>query len=318
MGNSESEIVKSCSPTSHFQFPIPSHRSLAQCAGPDPAPRRASFALPPGAADCHAHVFGAREKYGYAPDRLYNPPPVFLGDYLAMLDAVGFARAVIVQSGVHGTDNRVLVDALAQSGGRLRGVALIDETFTDAALEKLAQAGVRGFRANLVAKLGVQFDGAKRLAARVAPLGWHVQLLLDVENFPDLARTLADFPVEVVIDHMGRPDPRRGVDAPGFQALIRFLQSGRGWSKLSAPYRTSLQEFPYSDITPFARALVAAAPERLVWGSDWPHVMLDAAMPNDGALADQLAVWVPDAAARNKILVDNPQRLYGFGETGNG
>ncbi len=231
-----------------------------------------------------------------------------------MLDAVGFARAVIVQSGVHGTDNRVLVDAIAQSGGRLKGVALIDESFSDSALERLAKAGVRGFRANLVAKLGVQFDGAKRLAHRVARLGWHVQLLLDVENFPDLDRVLADFPVEVVVDHMGRPDPQHGVDAPGFQALVRFLQSGRGWSKLSAPYRTSRQEFPYPDIAPFARTLVAAAPDRLVWGSDWPHVMLDAAMPNDGALADELAAWVPDAETRRKILVDNPARLYGFSD----
>jgi 2-pyrone-4,6-dicarboxylate lactonase len=283
-----------------------------QCAGPDLAPRTPNFDLPPGATDCHAHVFGAREKYGHAADRLYTPPPVFLADYLSMLDKVGFTRAVVVQSGVHGTNNDVIVDAVAQSGGRLKGVALIPENIADAELDRLAAAGVRGFRANLVAKTGVQFDAAKKLAARVKRLGWHVQFLLDVENFLDLDRVLADFPVEVVIDHMGRPNTRGGTQAPGFQALIRLLKSERGWSKLSAPYRTSRQEFPYADITPFAHALVAAAPERLVWGSDWPHVMLESTMPNDGALCDLLMDWIPDAAMRKRILVDNPARLYGF------
>ena len=282
------------------------------CRAPDPNPKKPRLALPPGAADCHAHVFGPREKYPYAAERLYTPPAVFLRDYLAMLDAVGFTRGVVVQSGVHGTNNQVLVDAISQSGGRLRGIALIDETTTDAELDRLAAAGVRGFRANLVAKIGVQFDASRRLAQRVARLGWHVQLLLDVESFPTLDEVLADFPTEVVIDHMGRPDTSRGVDAPGFQALIRLLESGRGWSKLSAPYRTSTQHFPYADIAPFARALVEAAPDRLVWGSDWPHVMLETPMPNNGDLVDLITTWVPDEGVRRRILVDNPQRLYGF------
>ncbi len=282
------------------------------CAGPDPKPRKPSFPLPPGATDCHAHVFGRKDKYGYATGRLYTPPPVFLPDYLAMLDALGIERAVVVQSGVHGTNNNVIVDAIAQSRGCLKGIALIDERISDAELDRLAAAGVRGFRSNLVAKTGGQFDGAKKLAQRVERLGWHVQFLLDVEDFPDLDKVLADFPVEIVIDHMGRPDTRRGVAAPGFQALIRLLQSGRGWTKLSAPYRTSTQTFPYADIVPFAQALVAAVPERLVWGTDWPHVMLDTPMPNDGDLCDQVARWVPDAAVRTRILVDNPARLYGF------
>ncbi len=143
-------------------------------------------------------------------------------------------------------------------------------------------------------------------------LGWHVQFLLDVEDHPDLDKLLGSFATEVVIDHMGRPDPHRGVGAPGFQALIRLLRSGRGWAKLSAPYRTSRQQPPYDDITPFAHALVAAAPDRLVWGSDWPHVLLDTTMPNDGDLVDQIAVWVPDADIRRRILVDNAERLYGF------
>ena len=283
-----------------------------QCAGPDLNPRKPSFALPPGATDCHAHIFGPPKKYSHAADRLYTPPPVFLQDYLHMLDALGIERAVVVQSGVHGTNNNVIVDAIAQSHGRLKGIALISEKISDRELDRLDDAGVRGFRANLVAKTGVQFDGAKKLARRVKRLGWHAQFLLDVESFPELDRVLADFPVEVVIDHMGRPDTRRGTNAPGFQALIRLLRSGRGWSKLSAPYRTSTQSPPYADIVPFARALVEAAPDRLVWGSDWPHVMLATPMPNDAELCDQLATWVPDAATHTKILVDNPARLYGF------
>lgn len=290
----------------------PSGKEPAQCAGPDLRPRKPSFLMPANATDCHAHVFGTKEKYGYAADRLYTPPPVFLPDYIAMLDALGITRAVVVQSGVHGTNNNAIVDAIAQSNGRLKGIALIPENISDAELEHLNAAGVRGFRANLVAKTGVQFAAARKLAARVARLGWHVQFLLDIENFPDLDRVLGDFPVEVMIDHMGRPHTRGGVTAPGFQALLRLLKSGRGWSKLSAPYRTSLQAPPYADITPFAQALVAAVPDRLVWGTDWPHVMLDAAMPNDGDFADLLAVWVTDEAVRRRILVDNPARLYGF------
>jgi predicted TIM-barrel fold metal-dependent hydrolase len=282
------------------------------CPGPDLNTRKPSFTLPPGATDSHAHVFGAREKYGYAADRQYTPPPVFLKDYLAMHDAAGFTRGVIVQSGVHGTNNSVIVDAIAQSSGRLRGIALLREDITDAELDALDQAGVRGFRANLVAKIGVQFDAAKKLAARVARLGWHAQFLMDIENFPDFDCVTAEFPSVMVIDHMGRPDPAKGVNAPGFQALIRALQSGRVWTKLSAPYRTSHAPIPYNDLTPFAHALVAAAPDQLVFGTDWPHVMMEGEMPNTGTLVEQLAVWAPDAAMRAKILVENPARLYRF------
>jgi predicted TIM-barrel fold metal-dependent hydrolase len=229
-----------------------------------------------------------------------------------MLDTTGFARGVMVQTGLYGTDNRFIVDAIKAHPKRLRAIALIDESFSDRALRDLADAGVRGFRVNRTAKTGLAFDVARRLAERTRDLGWHVQFLLDIEDYPDIDRLLGDFPTEVVIDHMGRPDPRKGVDAPGFQALIRLLKSGRGWAKLSAPYRTSRQEPPYHDITPFAQALVAAAPDRVVWGSDWPHVLLETTMPDDGDLVDQIAVWVPDAALRTRILVDNAERLYGF------
>jgi 2-pyrone-4,6-dicarboxylate lactonase len=283
------------------------------CAGPQLQTRPPSFSVPAGAADCHAHVFGPRERYPYAAKRYYSPPPVFLADYLAMLDALGLARGVLVQTAVHGTDNRVVLDAIAAYPDRLRAVALIDESFDDATLDALHRGGVRGFRANLVAKIGVQLDAARALARRAARLGWHVQFLLDVESSPDLDRVLGDFPTEVVIDHMGRPDPTRGPDAPGFRALLRLLRSGRGWTKLSAPYRTSRVQPGYTDMTVFAQALIDATPDRLVWGGDWPHVTLETPMPNDGDLLDLLAVWAPDPKLRAKILVDNPVALYGFG-----
>ena len=252
--------------------------------------RKPKWKLPPKAADCHCHVFGPREKYPVPRTGLYTPPPVLLDDYLAMLRATGFERGVMVQTGLYGTDNRFIVDAIAAHPGELRGVALIDEL-----QRPRAARSRRGRHARLSRQPHRQdragFDVARRLAARVAPFGWHVQFLLDVENHSDLDSFLGDFPTDVVIDHMGRPDPRRGVSAPGFQALIRLLKSGKGWAKLSAPYRTSLTEPPYPDMTPFAHALVAAAPDRLVWGSDWPHVLLESTMPNDGDLVDQIAVW---------------------------
>ena len=285
----------------------------AQCAGPQLNVKKPRLALPPNAADCHCHVFGPRERYPWTENRLYTPPPVGLNDYLTMLDATGLSRGVLVQTGLYGTDNRFLVDSLNAHPRRLRGIALIDESFTDRQLRDLADSGVRGFRVNRTARTGLEFDVARRLAERTRELGWHVQFLLDVEDHPDLDSFLGSFATEVVIDHMGRPDPRRGVAGPGFQALIRLLKSGRGWAKLSAPYRTSQRPPPYADMTPFARALVEAAPDRLVWGSDWPHVLLESEMPNDGDLVDQLAVWVPDETARQRILVGNAERLYGFG-----
>ncbi len=282
------------------------------CAGPLRDVRKPALALPPKATDAHAHVFGPVDRYPYAGNRLYTPPPVFLQDYLAMHRAVGLERGVLVQTGLYGNDNSFIVDAIKANPRRLRGIALIGENVTDAALRHLAESNIRGFRVNRTAKTGLSIEVARRLAERVKDLGWHVQFLLDVEDYPDLDRVLGSFATEVVIDHMGRPDPRRGVGAPGFQALIRLLRSGRGWAKLSAPYRTSRQEPPYDDLAPFAHALVEAASDRLVWGSDWPHVLLDTTMPNDGDLVDQIAIWVPDEDIRRRILVDNAERLYGF------
>lgn len=275
--------------------------------------RKPRLVLPPGSVDCHCHIFGPAPDYPYADNRIFDPAPgILLRHYLDMLKVIGVDRAVIVQTGAHGTDNRIVLDSIAASHGKMRGVALIRPDIPDEELDRLHAGGVRGFRANLVSGLGVQMAASRQLAERVKRLGWHVQYLLDIENFPEIDRDFADFPVDVVIDHMGRPDVTRSVRAPGFQALLRLLRGGRAWAKLSAPYRTSRTPMPHPDITPFARALADSVPHRLVWGTDWPHVRLDTAMPNDGDLVDLLADWVPDENIRKRILVDNAEELYGF------
>lgn len=229
-----------------------------------------------------------------------------------MLNQLGVERAVIVHSAVYGADNSVTADAIATAPDRLRGVAVLNEDVSEAELERLTANGFRGFRVNLVSGRGVQLAAARKLADKTRAFGWHVEFLMDVNSMIDLDRTLGLFPIDVVVDHMGRPNTAAGRSAPGFQALLRLLRNGKGWSKISAPYRTSRQPAPYRDMRPFAETLVAAAPDRLVWGSDWPHVMIDGDMPNDGGLLDGFGDWISDEKARYRILVENPARLYGF------
>ena len=280
---------------------------------PDPKTRKPSLKMPAGATDSHCHIFGPKLKYPLS-NPYYLPPKVLVEDYLRMLSIIGVERAVFVHAATYGTDNSLVLDVIASAPTRFRAIGLVNEATTDAELERLHAGGVRGFRANLVSKIGAQLAEARRLADRVKSLGWNAQFLLNVEEFPELDKTFGDFPVPVVIDHMGRPIIEKGVVAPGFQALLRLLRNGRAWAKLSAPYRTSKDPLRYRDIVPFAHALIEAAPDRLVWGTDWPHVNMDAGtpMPNDGDLCDQLAAWAPDEDTRRKILVENPARLYGF------
>jgi 2-pyrone-4,6-dicarboxylate lactonase len=287
------------------------------CAPPDLHPRRPRLALPAGACDCHAHILGPARVHPYSPRRVYTPPDCLLPDYERMLDALGIARAVLVQPSVYAHDNTVLLDALERGAGRFRGVAVIDPAVPDLELARLNARGVRGVRVNAVDVPGRE-PGALPLAAlralgkRIAPLGWHLELLLHADEFPDLDRALADFPVDVVLGHLGYVAAARGAHDPGFRALLRLLGRGRCWVKLTGPYRVSAAPLPYADVAPFARALAAARPDRLLWGSDWPHVMLKGEMPNDADLVELLAGWLPDAALRRRVLVDNPAALYGF------
>lgn len=233
-----------------------------------------------------------------------------------MLAALGVGRAVLVQPSVYATDNTVMLDALRESGSAFRGVAVVEWAIGDAALESMHAAGVRGVRVNIVdvnsGKGTLPLDLLCALARRIAPFGWHMEFLMHVDEFVSLDRDLADFPVDVVFGHLGYMRTDKGLAAPGFQALLRLLKAGRSWVKLTGPYRISTSALPYADVAPFAQALIQAAPERVLWGSDWPHVMLKGTMPNDGEIADLLQAWIPDYDQRRKVLVDNPARLYGF------
>lgn len=286
------------------------------CAGPDPAPRTPNIKLPPLACDCHAHVFGPKSIFPYSPKRIYTPPDALLPAYLNMLGILGVERAVLIQPSVYGSDNRVMLKAMAEMGNRFRGVAVVEDSVSDTELEQMHAAGVRGVRINVVdvaeAKGVIPMAPLKRLAERIQPFGWHVEFLMHADEFPNLDTLFADFPVDIVLGHLGYMRTDKGRDAPGFQALLRLMRVGRCWVKLTGPSRIATTGMPYPDVTPYAHALLDAAPERVLWGTDWPHVIVKGAMPNDGDLCDLLLDWVPDEAMRRKVLVDNPAKLYDF------
>jgi 2-pyrone-4,6-dicarboxylate lactonase len=269
-----------------------------------------------GACDCHAHVCGPESRYPYAPNRLYTPQDASPADYRRMLDSLGIERGVLVQPSIYGSDNRALVDALATDRERLRGVAVVPYDIHARELEALHQAGVRGVRQNIVdlkeGKGVLPLDDLRRLAVKVKPFGWHVEFLMHVDEFPELDRQLADFPVDVVFGHLGYINTQKKPAERGFQALLRLMKDGKAWVKLTAPYRLTTSAMPYADTDLFAKALVDAAPGRLLWGTDWPHVFIKTAMPQAQKLLALLEHWVPDKAARKRILVDNPTELYDF------
>ncbi|MBC7780493.1 MAG: amidohydrolase family protein [Proteobacteria bacterium] len=286
------------------------------CAPHDAHPRPPKLPFPALACDCHAHVCGPAARYPYWSERIYTPPDASLAEFRHMLDTLGCARAVLVQPSVYDTDNRAMLAALALDPTRLRGVAVVPFDVEVAEIERLHAAGVRGVRCNIVdLKTGkgvLPLDALQALATKVKPFGWHVEFLMHVDEFPDLDRQLAGFPVPVVFGHLGYLPTTKGTGDAGFNALLRLMKDGVAWTKLTAPYRLTASALPYPDTDAFAFALVDAAPARLVWGSDWPHVIVKTAMPNDGDLADLLAQWVPDTATRARILVDNAATLYGF------
>jgi predicted TIM-barrel fold metal-dependent hydrolase len=263
-------------------------------------------------ADCHFHIFGPFAQFPLDPGRHYEPPLALVEDYLAMASVIGLERMVIVTPSPYGTDNRVTLDAIERFGRhRAVGVAVIDDSFDDAALKRLADAGIRGLRFNLVSGNGTPVEQLQALARRIAPLGWHIQVYADGATLAGIAPELAKLPVDVVVDHIGGVKADLGIAHPQFQALLRLLDSGRAWVK-TCSYRASSKGHPWDDVAPNVRALVAAAPERCVWGTDWPHSSMQPPLPEAGALLDQFFEWVPDAATRQRILVDNPAKLYGF------
>lgn len=272
------------------------------------APKQQAPAL---SCDCHFHIFGPFDRFPMDEGRSYSSPPALVPDYLAMAETVGLQRMVVVQASIYGTDNRVTLDAVAQFGlHRARGVAVIDDSFDEAALRLMHDQGIRGVRFNMVSGNGTPEHQLEALARLVAPLGWHIQVYADGPKLLALGGLLARLPVEVVIDHCGGVQAGLGVQHPQFQALLRLLDSGRAWVK-ACHYRASSAGAPFADVEANVKALVAAAPERCLWGTDWPHPQMDPA-PEAGRLLDQFFAWVPDASVRQKVLVDNPARLYGF------
>lgn len=287
-------------------------REIRDCPAPDPRPAGPTrYAVPAGAVDTHAHVIGLPPAHPFVAQRSYTPPAAPAEAYLAMLDATGMAHGVLVQVSVHGTDNRLMVETLRANRQRLRGVAVIPLGLPDRDLAALKEAGVTGLRLNVLFGGGVGLDQPERYGALAREMGWHLQFLLDARALPPIAGLLSRLPVPLVFDHKGHMPASAGIDDPGFQSLLGLVRDG-AWVKLSGAFRTSVAGPPYGDTIPFARALNEAAPERCLWGSDWPHVAAWDGPPKISALLDLMADWVPDEERRRMLFVDNPRRLYGF------
>jgi 2-pyrone-4,6-dicarboxylate lactonase len=286
-----------------------------------PAPSVPTLRLPRGAVDAHCHVFGPGREFPYAPERKYTPCDASKAQLFALRDRLGFERNVIVQATCHGSDNRALVDALEHADGRARGIATIKRTISDSELRELHEAGVRGTRFNFVKRL-VDFTPKEELleiAHRIAPLGWHVVVYFEACDLPDLWEFFTALPAVVVVDHMGRPDVRKPVDGPEFELFLTLMREHPNvWSKVSCPERLSVggrpaldgEKHAYADVVPFARRLVETYPDRVLWGTDWPHPNLKEHMPDDGLLVDWISHIAPTEALREQLLVTNPMRLY--------
>jgi 2-pyrone-4,6-dicarboxylate lactonase len=284
-------------------------------------PSKPAFQVPPRAVDAHCHVFGPGDEFPFAPERKYTPCDAGKAQLFALRDHLGFERNVIVQATCHGADNRALVDALVHAGGRARGVATVRRSVSDAELQALHAAGVRGVRFNFVKRL-VDFtprDELLEIAGRIARLGWHVVIYFEAQDLPGLWDFFSALPTTVVVDHMGRPDVRQPVDGPEFSLFLAFMrQHPNVWSKVSCPERLSVsgpraldgERSPYRDVVSFARRVVEEFPERVLWGTDWPHPNLKDHMPDDGLLVDFIPHIATTPALQRQLLVDNPMRLY--------
>ena len=287
--------------------------AIRDCPAPDPHPSGPTrYAVPAGAIDTHAHVIGRPPDHPFVPDRSYTPPAAPARTYRAMLDATGMAHGVLVQVSVHGTDNRLLLETLATEPGRLRGIAVIPLGLPERDLLAMKAAGIVGLRLNVLYGGGIDFDQVEAYGALAREMGWHLQFLIDARSLPPLAQRLSRLPVPFVVDHMGHMPTAAGLSDPGFSTLVALVRDG-AWVKLSGAFRTSVAGAPYADTIPFARALNDAAPERCLWGSDWPHVAAWDGPPKLATLLDLIADWVPDEARRRRLFVENPRALYGFG-----
>ncbi|MGF7238341.1 MAG: amidohydrolase family protein [Frankia sp.] len=279
----------------------------------DPAPSTPRFALPPGTVDVHTHVFGPGDRFPYASERKYTPVDAGKERLFALRDFLGVARNVIVQATCHGADNRALVDALLTAGDRARGVATVRDDVTDDQLAELHEAGVRGVRFNFVRRLvdPKPDDYYRAIVDRIARFGWHVVVYFEPTDLPVRRDLIASLPTDVVVDHMGRPDVRAAPDGPEFERFLILLRDHPNvWSKVTCPDRLTAEGPPYADVVPFAQTLVEEFPDRVLWGTDWPHPNLRSHMPDDGELVDMVPRIARDPETQQKLLIENPMRLY--------
>src|SRR4051812_3419384 len=278
---------------------------------PDPPPLKPKYIPPPGACDAHCHVFGPGAKFPYAPNRSYTPPDAPKEQLAALHKHLGFSRAVLVQASCHGTDNAAVVDALEWAKGAWRGVCMVNNSVTDVELAALHTAGVRGARFNFVAHLGGAADlkVIEAVVKRIKPLGWHLQVHLDAQDILTYRDFLLGLDIPFIVDHMGRVVAKNGLEQEPFKLMLDLMKEPRVWTKVSGFERVSSTGKPFKDAMPYARALVAAAPDRVLWGTDFPHPNVKE-MPNDGEQVDLFAETITDEAVRRKILVDNPTTLY--------
>jgi 2-pyrone-4,6-dicarboxylate lactonase len=295
---------------------------MPYCMPPDPNTRKPGFMPPANSCDTHFHVFGPPETFPFLSTHEYTPPAAPLEHYLKMTAVIGMERAVVVQPSVHGLDNSATLDAIARSQGRFRGVGRIDDKTTKDELQRLHDGGIRGVRFNLLDRPrgNVKLDVLDRCVERVFELGWSVDLHIDMKNLLDQEKRIRAMAVPVVIDHIARVKPDEGLQQAGFQLLLDLLRLKHVWVKVSGADKicnTRVHSYfglPFVEVIPFARAVIGAVPDRIIWGTDWPHSnnFTPGHTPNDGDLIDLLAAFAPDEQTRKRILVENPAALYGF------
>ncbi len=287
---------------------------MKRIAAPDPDTRTPEFKLPLGSCDAHCHVFGPANVFSFADTRKYTPPDAPKENLERLHDTLGIGRAVIVQASCHGTDNSAMLDAIASNQERYRGVCNAAESFTGEYFEQLHAGGIRGVRFNFVKHLGgaPDLDKLRNIISKMKHLPWHVELHFDARDLLEYEAVIDSIPLPVVIDHMGRAPVADGVEQMPFQSLLRKLRvSDDLWVKISGAERISATGPPFADAVPFGVACIEAAPDRCIWGTDWPHPNVKI-MPNDGDLVDLIPMMIPDPGLQQKVLVDNPARLYGF------
>ena len=280
-----------------------------------PSPKKPAFILPDGAVDAHCHVFGPGSDFPYAPERKYTPCDAGKERLFALRDHLGLSRNVIVQATCHGADNRAMLDAVRASNGLARGIATIRPDVTEAELAEMHAVGVRGVRFNFVKRLVDPKPDAyyHDILAKIEPLGWHIVIYFEAADLAERWDFFTALPTIVVVDHMGRPDVSKPVDGDAFGLFLRFMERDNIWSKVSCPERLSRLGPPgYSDVIPFARTVIERFPNRVLWGTDWPHPNLNMVghMPDDGALVDLIPAIAPIAELQRKLLIENPMRLY--------